>query len=105
LAAIFAIGNPVALLASALDRLTRGFISITIIRPVFGLMANWMLDAAGFDTDFADNREASVSHPLVFFIGQRLGGSDGDGVAGVDTHRIEVLDGADDNDVVVDDLA
>jgi hypothetical protein len=29
LAAIFAIGNPVALLASALERLTRGFISIT----------------------------------------------------------------------------
>ena len=36
LAAILAIGNPVALLASALDLLTRGFISITIIRPVCG---------------------------------------------------------------------
>ena len=35
-AAIFAIGKPVALLASADDRLTRGFISITIIRPVSG---------------------------------------------------------------------
>ncbi len=35
-----AIGNPVALDASADDRDTRGFISITIIRPSFGLIAN-----------------------------------------------------------------
>ena len=26
------------------ERLTRGFISMTIIRPVFGLIANWMFD-------------------------------------------------------------
>src|SRR5262245_2050503 len=44
LAAILAIGNPVALLARALDRLTRGFISMTIIRPSAGLVANWMFD-------------------------------------------------------------
>ena len=44
LAAILAIGNPVAFDASALDRLTRGFISITIIRPSAGLTANWMFD-------------------------------------------------------------
>ena len=43
LAAIFAIGKPVALDASALDRETRGFISMTTIRPVRGWMANWML--------------------------------------------------------------
>ncbi len=43
LAAILAIGNPVALDASADDRDTRGFISMTIIRPVSGWMANWML--------------------------------------------------------------
>ena len=39
-AAIFAIGKPVALEASAEDLDTRGFISITIIRPSTGLMAN-----------------------------------------------------------------
>ena len=39
-AAIFAIGNPVALLARADDRDTRGFISITMIRPSAGLTAN-----------------------------------------------------------------
>ena len=39
-----AIGNPVALEASALDLETRGFISITITRPVFGWTANWIFE-------------------------------------------------------------
>jgi hypothetical protein len=39
-----AIGNPVAFEARALDRLTRGFISITTMSPFPGLMANWMFD-------------------------------------------------------------
>ncbi len=43
LAAIFAIGKPVAFEASALDRETLGFSSITTIRPVRGSTANWML--------------------------------------------------------------
>src|SRR5678810_261564 len=38
-----AIGNPVAFDASADERDTRGFISITIISPSRGLIANWML--------------------------------------------------------------
>ncbi len=37
-------GNPVALLASALDRLTRGFISMMTMSPLAGSMANWTLD-------------------------------------------------------------
>ena len=41
--AIFAIGNPVAFDASALDLDTRGFISITMIRPLAGFTANWIL--------------------------------------------------------------
>ena len=44
LAAILAIGNPVALLAKALERLTLGFISITIIRPLHGSTANWTFE-------------------------------------------------------------
>ena len=44
MAAIFAIGKPVAFEASADDRDTRGFISMTIIRPFAGLTANWMFD-------------------------------------------------------------
>ncbi len=44
LAAILAIGKPVAFEASAEERDTRGFISITTIRPSTGLMPNWMLE-------------------------------------------------------------
>jgi hypothetical protein len=43
LAAIFAMGNPVAFDASADDRDTRGFISMTTRRPSAGSTANWML--------------------------------------------------------------
>ena len=43
LVAIFAIGKPVAFEARALERDTRGFISITIMRPVSGFTANWIL--------------------------------------------------------------
>jgi len=38
-----AMGNPVAFDASAEDRETRGFISMTSISPSAGLTANWML--------------------------------------------------------------
>ena len=43
-AAILASGNPVALLARALDRLTRGFISMITIRSDSGSIANWTFD-------------------------------------------------------------
>ena len=43
-AAILAMGKPVALLASALERLTRGFISMTRRSPVAGLTANWTFE-------------------------------------------------------------
>ena len=44
LAAILAIGKPVAFEARAEDRDTRGFISIATMRPSSGLIANWMFD-------------------------------------------------------------
>ena len=44
LAAIFAIGKPVALEARAELLDTLGFISMTIISPVSGCMANWMFE-------------------------------------------------------------
>ena len=43
-AAIFAIGNPVAFEANADDRDTRGFISITVMRPFCGFTANWIFE-------------------------------------------------------------
>ena len=70
LAAILAIGNPVALLARALTRLTRGFISMTIIRPVRGVDGELDVRAAGLDADLAEDRQRGVAHPLVFLVGQ-----------------------------------
>ena len=57
--------------------------------------------AAGFDADFANHCQRRVAHPLVFFVGERLGRGHGDRIAGVDAHRVEVFDRADDHDVVV----
>src|SRR5205085_12592037 len=56
--------------------------------------------AAGFDADLADDGQAQVAQPLILLVGERLRRGDGDRVAGVDTHRVEVLDGANDDDVV-----
>ena len=42
-----------------------------------------------------------VTHQLVFLVGQGLRRSHGDGVASVDAHRVKVLDGADDDAVVL----
>ncbi len=44
LAATLAMGKPVAFDARAEERETRGFISITTMRPSAGLMANWTLE-------------------------------------------------------------
>src|SRR5262245_56010099 len=44
--------------------------------------------AASLDADGADHGEARVAHDLVFFVGERLDGRDGDGIAGVHAHRI-----------------
>ena len=56
--------------------------------------------SAGVDADLADDPERGVAHELVFLVGQRLRGRHGDRVARVHAHRVEVLDRADDHDVV-----
>ena len=56
--------------------------------------------AAGIDADRAQAGDRGVAHPLIFLVGQRERGRDGDGIAGVDAHRIDVLDRADDDAVV-----
>jgi len=56
--------------------------------------------AAGLDADGADDGEALVAHDLVFLVREGLDGRNGDAVAGVDAHRIEILDAADDDTVV-----
>jgi hypothetical protein len=70
------------------------------MRPVFGIDGELDVRAARFHADGADDREAGVAHDLVFLVGQRLDGGDGDGVAGMHAHGIEILDGTDDHTVV-----
>ena len=63
--------------------------------------------AAGVDADLAQDRQRGVAHDLVLLVRERLRRRDRDRVAGVDAHRIEVLDRADDDAVVLgvpDDL-
>ena len=62
---------------------------------------------ARFHADLADAGEGEVAHDLVFAVGKCLDRRDGDGVAGVHAHGVEILDGADDDAVVrlvADDL-
>ena len=56
--------------------------------------------AAGLDADGADHGDRRVAQLLVGLVGQRHLRRHRDGVAGVDAHRVEVLDRADDDDVV-----
>ena len=56
--------------------------------------------AAGVDADRADDRDRGVTELLVGLVRQRHLRRDGHRVAGVDAHRVEVLDRADDHDVV-----
>ncbi len=56
--------------------------------------------AARFHADFAQNRNRCIAHHLVFFVRQRQGRGNGDRVAGVNAHRVDVFDGADDDAVV-----
>ena len=105
MAAILAIGKPVAFDASADERETRGFISMTTIRPSSGLIANWMFEPPVSTPTRRMMRRADVAHPLVFLVGQRQRRRDRDAVAGVHAHRIDVLDRADDDEVVGVDRA
>ena len=65
------------------------------------------IGTAGLDPDFAQNADGGVAHDLVFLVGQGQRRGDGDRIAGMDAHRIDVLDGADDDAIVraiADDL-
>ncbi len=53
-----------------------------------------------FHTDFAQHGDARRAHDLVFLVGQGQRRGDGDRIAGVDPHRVDILDRADDDAVV-----
>ena len=56
--------------------------------------------AAGLHPDACHDLLGRIPHGLVLDVGQRLGRRDRDAVAGVDSHGVEVLDRADDHEVV-----
>ena len=68
--------------------------------PVVGIDGELDVAAARLNADLADNGDGGVAHPLVFLVGQRLGRRHGDRIAGVHSHGVKILDGADDDDVV-----
>jgi hypothetical protein len=73
---------------------------MTIMRPVGGIDRELHVRTAGLDADLAQHRQRGVAHDLVFLVGQRQRRRDGDRIAGVDAHRVEILDRADDDAVV-----
>ena len=54
---------------------------------VVGIDGELDVRAARLHADLADDGDGGVAHQLVFLVGQRLGGGDGDRVAGVHAHR------------------
>mmetsp|Transcript_894 Transcript_894/g.2080 ORF Transcript_894/g.2080 Transcript_894/m.2080 type:complete len:1014 (-) Transcript_894:28-3069(-) len=56
--------------------------------------------AAALNAHLADDVDGVVTQALVLAVGQGLRGGDGDGVASVHAHGIQVLDGAHDDNVV-----
>jgi len=68
---------------------------------VFGIDRKLDVRTAGFNTDGADDFQCRITHDLIFLVRQRLGRCDGNAVAGMDTHRVKVLNRADDNHIVL----
>ena len=71
---------------------------------VLGVHRELHVGAAAGDADALEDGDGIVAQALELVVVERLTGSHGDGVAGVDAHRVEVLDGADD-DAVAGDVA
>ena len=69
--------------------------------PVIGIDRELDVRAAGLDADPPDDPARRIAHPVVFLVGQGQRRRDGDAVPGVHAHRIDVLDRADDDEVVV----
>ena len=68
---------------------------------VFGVNGELDVAAAGVDADLTQNGDAEIAHLLILAVGQRHRGSHSHRVAGVHTHRVDVLDRTHDDHVVV----
>ena len=93
-------GKPVAFDASADERDTRGFISMMTMRPSAGFTANCTFEPPVSTPISRNTAIEAVRMRWIFLVGQRERGRDSDGIAGVHAHRVDVLDGADDDGVV-----
>ena len=67
--------------------------------PVIRVHGELHVRSARFDAHLFENGEACRAHTLVFHVAERLSRGDGDGVARVHAHGVQVLDGADDDAV------
>ena len=67
---------------------------------IFRIHGELHVGAARVHADLAQNRDGGIAHALVFLVGERQGRRHRDGIARMHAHRIEVLDGAD-NDAIV----
>jgi len=56
--------------------------------------------AAGIHPNRTDDADRDIAHPLVLAVGESHCRSHGDRIAGMHSHRVQILDGADDHDVV-----
>ena len=56
---------------------------------------------AGINANLAQHRDRGVAHQLVFLVGQGQGRRDRHRITGVHSHRIDILDRADDDAIVV----
>ena len=68
--------------------------------PVGRIDGELHIRSAGLHPDLAQHRDRGVAHDLVFLVGERQRRRDGDRIAGVHAHRIDVLDRADDDAIV-----
>ena len=68
---------------------------------IFRVQRELNVRTTSFDTDFAHDREAGVAHVLILAVGQSLGWRNRDRITGMHAHRIEILDRANDDAVVL----
>ena len=85
-------GNPVALEASALERLHTRVHFNHHNSAGFGIHRKLNIRAACIYADFSDYSYGLISKYLIFFIGQSLGGCHSYRIAGMDPHGIKILD-------------
>ena len=100
LAAILAIGKPGGLGGQRGGAAHAGVHLDDHHAAIGGVHGPLHVGAAGFHADLAQDRDRVVAHDLVFLVGQRQGRSDGDRIAGMHAHRVDVFDRADDDGVV-----